>query len=238
MERITSGIEYLDLLLGGGYPKGKGILVTGPTGSGKTIIGIHFLHSNCSEGKNGLLILTRTLLEDFILQSKAIGMDLEPFIDSKLLLIENVFQSRIHETISSSRFGKGLEIAEKDCVGRVRELSENADIVVLDSLGALTKTKNCVGNEALSKFDAIYSILAKSGCTSLILMDKRAHNQHQGFADYLVFGKIEMKFKEGPSNGKFVRHLSVAKMRATNLSGENVFFELTSSGIKMECHDP
>jgi archaeal flagellar protein FlaH len=113
MERITSGIEYLDLFLGGGYPKGKGILVTGPTGSGKTIMGIHFLHSNCSEGKNGLLILTRTLLEDFILQSKAIGMDLEPFIDSKLLLIENVFQSRIHETISSSRFGKGLEIAEK-----------------------------------------------------------------------------------------------------------------------------
>jgi len=184
------------------------------------------------------LNLTRTLLEDFILQSKAIGMDLEPFIDYKLLLIENVFQSRIHETISSSRFGKGLEIAEKDCVGRVRELSENADIVVLDSLGALTKTKNCVGSEALSKFDAIYSILAKSGCTSLILMDKRAHNQHQGFADYLVFGKIEMKFKEGLSNGKFVRHLSVAKMRATNLSGENVFFELTSSGIKMECHDP
>ena len=77
-------------------------------------MGIHFLHSNCSEGKNGLLILTRTLLEDLILQSKAIGMDLEPFIDSKLLLIENVFQSRIHETISSSRFGKGLEIAEKD----------------------------------------------------------------------------------------------------------------------------
>ena len=98
MERIASGIEHLDLLLGGGYPKGKGILITGPTGSGKTILGIHFLYSNCSAGKTGLLILTRTLLEDFILQSKSIGMDLEPFIDSNLLLIENVFESRLQET--------------------------------------------------------------------------------------------------------------------------------------------
>ena len=64
MERITSGIECLDSLLGGGYPRGKGILITGPTGSGKTIMGIHFLYSNCSAGKRGLLILTRALLED------------------------------------------------------------------------------------------------------------------------------------------------------------------------------
>ena len=122
-----------------GYPKGKGILITGPTGSGKTIMGIHFLYSNCSAGKRGLLILTRTLLEDLILQSKALGMDLEPFIDSNLLLIENVFQSRIQETLFASRLGKGLEVAEKDRVGRVNELSENMDVVVLDSLGALTR---------------------------------------------------------------------------------------------------
>jgi len=55
MERITSRIEYLDSLLGDGYPKeGKGILITGPTGSGKTIVGIHFLYNNCSAGKRGV----------------------------------------------------------------------------------------------------------------------------------------------------------------------------------------
>ncbi|KKH46409.1 hypothetical protein EO95_13435 [Methanosarcina sp. 1.H.T.1A.1] len=232
MERITSGIECLDSLLGGGYPRGKGILITGPTGSGKTIMGTHFLYSNCSAGKRGLLILTRALLEDIILQSKSLGMDLEPFIDSGLLVVEDVFQSRIQETLFSSRLGKGLEVAEKDRVGRVKDLAENVDIVVLDSLGALTKTRNCVGNEALSKFDAIYSILAKHGCTSLFLMDDRAHNQHQGFADYLVFGKIELKIKEETANGKLSHMLSVTKMRGTDLSGEKLFFGLTPSGIR------
>lgn len=232
MERITSGIECLDSLLEGGYPRGKGILITGPTGSGKTIMGTHFLYSNCSAGKRGLLILTRALLEDIILQSKSLGMDLEPFIDSGLLVVEDVFQSRIQETLFSSRLGKGLEVAEKDRVRRVKDLAENVDVVVLDSLGALTRTRNCVGNEALSKFDAIYSILAKNGCTSLFLMDDRAHAQHQGFADYLVFGKIELKIKEETANGKLLHMLSVTKMRGTDLSGEKLFFGLTPSGIR------
>lgn len=232
MERITSGIECLNSLLEGGYPRGKGILITGPTGSGKTIIGTHFLYSNCSAGKKGLLILTRTLLEDIILQSKSLGMNLEPFIDSKLLVVENVFQNRVQETLFSSRLGKGLEAAEKDRIGTVKRLAEGVDVVVLDSLGALTRTHNCVGNEALGKFDAIYSILAKNGCTSLFLMDDRAHSQHQGFADYLVFGKIELKMKEDPENEKSLHILSVTKMRGTHLSDKKLLFELTPSGIK------
>ncbi|MDQ1274960.1 MAG: KaiC protein [Euryarchaeota archaeon] len=232
MERITSGIECLDSLLGGGYPRGKGILITGPTGSGKTTIGIHFMYSNCSAGKRGVLILTRALLEDFVLQSKSLGMDLKFFIDSGLLMVDDVFQSRIQETLFSSRLGKGLEVAEKDRIRAVKNLSENADFVVLDSLGALTRTHSCAGSEALSKFDAIYTILAKRGCTSIFLMDDRAHNQHQGFADYLVFGKIELKTKEDPENEKLLHILSVTKMRCMNLSGKKLFFDLTSSGIK------
>lgn len=234
MERITSGIEDLDPLLGGGYPKGKGILITGPTGSGKTIFGIHFLYRNCSAGKKGLLILTRGLLEDLILQSKALGMDLEPFIDSGTLVVENVFENRIRETISSSRLGKGLEIREKDRVSQIKILSKGVDVVVQDSLGAFTSTNGCVGEEPFKKFDPIYRILAEHGCTSLFLIDDRAHRKLQGFADYLAFGKIELKLGEEAISGKYSRYLSVTKMRATELSLENTRFELTSSGIRIK----
>lgn len=234
MERITSGIENLDPYLGGGYPEGKGILITGPTGSGKTIFGIHFLYSNCSAGKKGLLILTRGLLEDLVLQSKDLGMDLEPFINSGKLVVENVFENRIKETISSSRLGKGLEIREKDRISQIKILSKDVEVVVQDSLGAFTSTQGCVGGDPFKKFDPIYRILAEHGCTSLFLMDDRAHRQLKGFADYLVFGKIELNLREDAVSGKFSRHLSVAKMRATELSLENVQFELTSSGIRIK----
>ena len=54
-------------------------------------------------------------------------------------------------------------------------------------------------------------------------MDDRAHNQHQGFADYLVFGKIELKIKEETANGKLLHMLSVTKMRGTDILWRKAF---------------
>jgi circadian clock protein KaiC len=42
-ERIGSGLAKLDELMGGGIPQGSVTLVMGPTGSGKTTLGLHFL---------------------------------------------------------------------------------------------------------------------------------------------------------------------------------------------------
>jgi KaiC/GvpD/RAD55 family RecA-like ATPase len=39
MESLSTGIEGLDMLIDGGYPKGKSILVTGPPGAGKLFSG-------------------------------------------------------------------------------------------------------------------------------------------------------------------------------------------------------
>lgn len=159
-------------------------------------------------------------------------MDLEPIINSGLLTVEDLFRNRIQKTLSSCRLGKGLEVVEKDKVGTVRDPTENVDVVVLDSPGALTRIRNCAEGEALNKFDAIYSILAKYGCTSLYFMDGRAHQHHQGFADYIVLGKIELKLEEDAANGKILHVLSITKMRGMELPDKKLFFELTPSGIR------
>lgn len=41
--RLGSGVPQLDALMGGGIPERSVTLVTGPTGSGKTTLGLHFL---------------------------------------------------------------------------------------------------------------------------------------------------------------------------------------------------
>jgi len=80
-------------------------------------------------------------------------------------------------------------VVEKDRINTLKMLSKNVDVLVYDSLAALSKSWNCVGEEPLKKFDPIYNLLADSGCTSLFLMDNRAHKNMQGITDYLVFGK-------------------------------------------------
>ncbi|HVK70275.1 MAG TPA: ATPase domain-containing protein [Polyangium sp.] len=53
-QRVTSGIEALDDLLGGGVFEGSTTLVLGPTGSGKTVLGMHFLHAGARAGEPAL----------------------------------------------------------------------------------------------------------------------------------------------------------------------------------------
>lgn len=43
MARVTTGLADLDVLTGGGFPQGSVTLLAGPTGSGKTTLGLHFL---------------------------------------------------------------------------------------------------------------------------------------------------------------------------------------------------
>jgi KaiC/GvpD/RAD55 family RecA-like ATPase len=57
MERVSTGIAELDTKLSGGYPKGKGLLITGVSGAGKTIFGLHLLYSSHSACRSSNIIL-------------------------------------------------------------------------------------------------------------------------------------------------------------------------------------
>jgi len=53
-ETIPSGVDRLDAMLGGGVPAASTTMVMGPSGVGKTTLGLQFL-SRCSEAEPGLL---------------------------------------------------------------------------------------------------------------------------------------------------------------------------------------
>jgi circadian clock protein KaiC len=53
-ERQSTGIAALDVALGDGYLPGTSILVAGPTGAGKTLMGLHFIFNGVAEGVPGL----------------------------------------------------------------------------------------------------------------------------------------------------------------------------------------
>ena len=53
-ETVPSGVDRLDAMLGGGLPAASTTMVMGPSGVGKTTLGLQFL-SRCGEGEPGLL---------------------------------------------------------------------------------------------------------------------------------------------------------------------------------------
>ncbi len=52
--RLESGVLGLDAMLHGGVLAGSTTMVLGPPGSGKTLLGLHFLTAGAREGQNGL----------------------------------------------------------------------------------------------------------------------------------------------------------------------------------------
>jgi circadian clock protein KaiC len=55
LERLRSGISGLDQMIATGWLRGTATLVAGPSGAGKTSIGMHFLRAGVDEGEPGLL---------------------------------------------------------------------------------------------------------------------------------------------------------------------------------------
>ena len=56
-QNTPSGIQGLDELLSGGFPKDRTILVVGSPGTGKTILAAQFLYKGIQEhGENGIFV--------------------------------------------------------------------------------------------------------------------------------------------------------------------------------------
>jgi circadian clock protein KaiC len=54
-DRISSGIAPLDTMLAEGYAPGSSTLVAGPSGAGKTLMGLHFIFSGAASGEPGVI---------------------------------------------------------------------------------------------------------------------------------------------------------------------------------------
>jgi circadian clock protein KaiC len=54
-ERSATGIPALDEMLGQGYISGTSTICAGPTGTGKTLFGLHFIFHGARQGRRGLI---------------------------------------------------------------------------------------------------------------------------------------------------------------------------------------
>ena len=81
--RVPTGIPGLDGLIGGGFEKGKAYLVTGETGTGKTIFSLQFLLHGISQGEPGIYITMDQKSEHIIEDAASLGWDIEKLIDSE-----------------------------------------------------------------------------------------------------------------------------------------------------------
>jgi len=89
-ERLGSGIEELDTLLGGGIERGSVTVISGPSGVGKTTIGSLFLLAAAERGERAAGYLFEEIRSDYLYRSAAIDLQVGELVESGSLIVEDV----------------------------------------------------------------------------------------------------------------------------------------------------
>jgi circadian clock protein KaiC len=84
-EPISSGIEGIDTLLGGGLDRGTSNLLMGPSGTGKSSLAIAYAHFTAAQGERVALFTFDENLGLYLAKATSFGMDLRPFIRNGVL---------------------------------------------------------------------------------------------------------------------------------------------------------
>jgi circadian clock protein KaiC len=82
--RVSSGIDAIDDMLGEGYWPGAATLVAGPTGIGKTLMGMHFVFRGSRQGERGIIATLQENPTQLERMARAFGWSLA---EDKVVLI-------------------------------------------------------------------------------------------------------------------------------------------------------
>jgi circadian clock protein KaiC len=133
LPKAPTGIRGFDEITGGGLPRGRSTLVTGGTGSGKTLLGLQFLVAGAREyGEPGVLVTFEESADKLSANVASLGFDLDGLQRDGLLVV-HAFQVDPAEIFESGEFDfEPLFALLDDTIERI-----GAKRVVLDTIELL-----------------------------------------------------------------------------------------------------
>ena len=83
--RMPFGVKELDAMLDGGLPSGSTAALLGAPGTGKTLLGLHFLLNAAKRGEKGIYFGFYEPPPRLCEKAAQVGLDLEPYIEKGLI---------------------------------------------------------------------------------------------------------------------------------------------------------
>jgi KaiC/GvpD/RAD55 family RecA-like ATPase len=241
LENVVSGIEGLDDLISGGFPKGRIILVLGGPGAGKTIFASQFLYKGLSQfGENGVFVSLDEGKAHYYEEMLKFGWDFKKaeeegkfrFLDATRLSRVAILKEKMMKEEASSLRGKELQIDKlvEELQGLIQQIG--AKRVVLDTLASLFYRFLDPIERRTAGVDLIEA-LSDLGATTLVTTELTHLSLERDLMDeeFLVHGVIMMQNLY--AGGTTTRALQVEKMRGTNVNNNLVPYTIDANGIEI-----
>ena len=216
--RAGTGIGALDeLLAGGGYWSGVATLVAGPTGIGKTLMGLHFLYHGAEAGERGVLATfqeNRTQLQRIV---SSFGWSTED--PNVQILSRGVVDLNIDEWVYEL-----IELVEKTAARRV----------VIDSLLDLAASAGDIVRFREWMF-SLTQRFTRAGISLMMIMEAPELFQLQRISEHgishLADNVILLQYVQ--EGAELVRALTVLKTRAMRHQPMVRRYTITDEGFKL-----
>lgn len=219
-ERLSTGVDRLDTLVGGGYMRGTSVLISGAPGTAKTTLSASFLSAAAERGEKGLFVSFDESAEQIRLNARSVGIPLEKAQDNGLL---QQMGFRAGNASAEEHYARILDVIERF----------EPTCLVLDPISALQKgggrmVADTVAGRLLdyAKTQGITTIF-----TSLLHMESQSGEDTESQISTLADTWINLTYSsfEGERN----RALSIVKSRGSAHSNQVRELVISNKGVEL-----
>ncbi|MDF1538011.1 MAG: ATPase domain-containing protein [Candidatus Thorarchaeota archaeon] len=235
MNKLRTGIPGLDDLLGGGIPAGSTTLLSGRSGSGKTIFGMQYLYNGASQhDEPGILVTLEARPNDLRAEALQFGWNLSDLEKSGKLTIIDAASSKAGLPTSEKfalKRGFDMEALAETIYNAIEETK--AKRLVLDSISGLT-LRFSEPSEVRRELYRISALLNELNITSLFIgeIDDSSTQSRAGVEQFIAQGLITLNLRE--NDGGLDRDLLIWKMRLTSHSMKKHPYVIDDKGIQVK----
>lgn len=254
MQRISTGIKGLDDMLHGGLIPKRSYVITGPPGSGKTTLGIHFLMDGIKHDENVILVALDEPPNEIKLNAWALGFDVasirildavpevKGFQRGSLIKdVGTVLDLHTMRDVRDIRRSKILRAMEVSIHSVQKMLRQEADDlydkageiysrVVIDSMTAL-KMFGMKGEDQRILIQSFMRFLAELEATSLMITQIP---EPEDLPTEVLLSRGEIRLHKINGKVKSTRGISIEKMRGTEFDEHMRPINLSSRGIEVQ----
>ena len=222
-KRLSTGMEALDEMMGGGITEGDSLVLSGPTGTGKTSFALQFAGAGLREGEAVVIAVFEEKPELYLERARSFGVDFREAVrKGKLRII----------------YLRPLDLSVDETLAEIRMAVEEmgATRVVIDSISgfemALAPTFRQDFRESLYRLIGALAALGVTIYSTVEVLDSRDTLVITGYQiSFLTDVIIAQRYVE--IEGELRKALAVVKMRGSNHSLEFRAYDITASGVEL-----
>jgi circadian clock protein KaiC len=224
VEAISSGIPELDELMHGGIERGTVTIISGPSGVGKTTVGLQFMKEAAGRGERSVVYTFEEEVEILLTRCELINIPARTMIERGTLSVIKVEPLQF----TPDEFARMV---------RAEAETENARIVMIDSVAGYRLSLN--GKDLIPHVHALCKYLANMGVTVLLINEVNTIGGEFRATDvgitYLADNFVFLRYWERQINDvtEVRKAIGVLKKRVSDFEKNLRELEISRYGIKV-----